>query len=305
MSLDNFFTMPKKRDTRKKNNKPVASELLANTDDDTEPELATAEEPESCKVAEPGSEFSSPTDEDTVVRQVTRNIKEMLDTTLANILKPVTEMSEKLDKIVDRLGTVEQRVSDLEDNVAANTPRLESVESALKKAMEKLENYENQSRRQNVRIIGLKEGTEGKNPLVFFEKWIPEALNMDMKGERLKIERAHRVGPPVESTGRRGPRAVLARLHDYTDRQRILRAARDKGRVSMDGQVVSFYQDFSAEIVKRRQESADARRRLREAGIKYAFAYPAVIRVLPPNGKPISLSTMKEINDYVKTLPTQ
>lgn len=69
----------------------------------------------------------------------------MLDTTLANILKPVTEMSEKPDKIVDRLGAVEQRVSDLEDNAAANTPRLELVESVLKKAMEKLENYENQS----------------------------------------------------------------------------------------------------------------------------------------------------------------
>ena len=54
--------------------------------------------------------------------------------------------------------------------------------------MEKLENYENQSWRQNVIIIGLKEGTEGKNPPVFFEKWIPEILDMDMQRERLKTE---------------------------------------------------------------------------------------------------------------------
>jgi len=302
MSLDNFFTMPKKREARKKNNKSAANEALASQDDESELELATEDEPESC--TEPGKALSSLTNDSAVVQQVTRNIKEMLDTTLANILKPVTEMSEKLDKIVDRLGSVEQRVSDLEDNAAANTPRLESMETALKRAMERLENYENQSRRQNVRIIGLKEGIEGNNPPVFFEKWIPEVLNMDLQGERLKIERAHRVGPPAGSIGRQGPRAVLVRLHDYTDRQRILHAARNKGRVSTDGQVVSFYQDFSAEIVKRRKESADARRKLREAGIKYAFAYPAVIKVLPPNGKPISLPTMKEINDYVKTLPT-
>ena len=302
MSLDNFFTMPKKREARKKNNKSAANEALANPDDESELELATEEEPESC--TEPGKEFSSLTNDSAVVQQVTRYIKEMLDTTLAFILEPVTEMSEKLDKIVDRLGAVEQRVSDLEDNVAANAPRLESMESALERSMERLENYENQSRRQNVRIIGLEEGTEGKNPPVFFEKWIPEVLNMDSQGERLKIERARRVGPPVGSIGRQGPRAVLVRLHDYTDRQRILHAARNKGRVSTDGQLVSFYQDFSAEIVKWRQQSADARRRLREAGIKYAFAYPAIIKVLPPNGKPISLPTMKEINDYVKTLPT-
>ena len=49
MSLDNFFTMPKKRDARKKN-KSAASEALANPDD--EPELANDEEPESC--SEPG-----------------------------------------------------------------------------------------------------------------------------------------------------------------------------------------------------------------------------------------------------------
>ena len=83
-----------------------------------------------------GKEFASATSNGTVVQQVTRNIEQMLDTKLTNILKPVTEMSEKLDKLVDRLGMVE-RVSNLEDNSAASTPRLESVESALKKAMEK------------------------------------------------------------------------------------------------------------------------------------------------------------------------
>ncbi|KAM7417155.1 hypothetical protein PAMA_017002 [Pampus argenteus] len=33
---------------------------------------------------------------------------------------------------------------------------------------------------------------------------------MDMQGERLKVERAHRVGPPAASTGRQGPCAVLS-----------------------------------------------------------------------------------------------
>lgn len=174
MSLETFFNTPKKRETRKKSSKPAANEALANQDDEAEPELASEEVSESC--TEHGKESASPNSDGTVVQQVTLNIEKMLDTKLANILKPVTEMSEKLDKLVDRLGTVEQRVSDLEDNAAGNAPRLESLESALKKAMGKLENYENQSRRQNVRIIGLKEGTEGKNPPVFFEKWIPEGL---------------------------------------------------------------------------------------------------------------------------------
>lgn len=168
MSLETFFNMPKKIETRKKSSKSAANEALANPDDEAEPELANEEESES--FTEHRKESASPNSNGTVVQL---NIEKMLDTQLANILKPLTEMSGKLDKLVDRLGTVEQRVSDLEDNAVANAPRLESVESVLKKAMEKLENYENQSPRQNVRIIGLKEGTEGKNPPVFFEKWIP------------------------------------------------------------------------------------------------------------------------------------
>lgn len=85
--------------------------------------------------------------------------------------------------------------------------------------------------KKKVRIIGLKESTEGKNPSAFFEKWIPEVLNLNMQRERLKIERVHRAGPPVGTTGRQGPRVVLMRLHDYTDRQRILHTVRNEGRV--------------------------------------------------------------------------
>ncbi len=77
MSLENFFTMPKKRETRKKNIKSTASEALANPGDDTESELANEEEPES--YSEPGEESTSLTS--SVVQQMTRNIEKMLDKT--------------------------------------------------------------------------------------------------------------------------------------------------------------------------------------------------------------------------------
>ncbi|KAJ0008546.1 hypothetical protein NQD34_015961 [Periophthalmus magnuspinnatus] len=127
------------------------------------------------------------------------------------------------------------------------------MEKSLKRALERLDSYENQSRRQNIRITGFKEGTEGRDPVTFFEQWIPEVLEMQEK--RIKIERAHRTGPPA-GWGRDGPRAVLVRLHNYTDKGRILYAEMRKGRVEVDERQISFYQDFSAEVVKKRQESA-------------------------------------------------
>lgn len=131
-----------------------------------------------------------------IVQQVSHSIEKMLD-------GPVTEMSERLYKLVDRIGSLEQRVSDLKEGERTNVPWLDLMESVLKKAMEKLENYELESK--DIKIIDQKERIEDKNPVAFFKNWIAEVLNMDKAGRQMKIERAHRMGPPEGSTGGRGP----------------------------------------------------------------------------------------------------
>ncbi|CAG5896671.1 unnamed protein product [Menidia menidia] len=234
-----------------------------------------------------------------IVGRVTENISKMLDDKLAGVIKPMNELTEKFDTLIERVEAVEQRVSDLEDITAANDPRICALETQLKKAMERLDSFENQSRRQNVRIIGLKEGAEGDAPVKFFERWIPEVLGLE---ETVMIDRAHRTGPPVKFAGKEGPRAVLVRMHYYTDTRKILQAARIKGNVSTPAGKVSFYQDFSAEVVKKRRESATARRTLREAGVKYAFLYPATIKIFNPDGTNHSLRTAEEIKKYVDKL---
>uniref|UniRef100_A0A8C5DT07 L1 transposable element RRM domain-containing protein n=1 Tax=Gouania willdenowi TaxID=441366 RepID=A0A8C5DT07_GOUWI len=235
-----------------------------------------------------------------IVNCVTANIEKMLDSKLANIIKPVSEFSGKLDSLIQRMGTAEQRISDLEDTSAATAPRVKALEGELQKALDRLENFENQSRRQNLRIVGLNEGSEGRTPVEFFEKWIPDVLGMQT--DRIKLDRAHRTGPPTRLSGKEGPRAVLVRLHDYTNKQKILQAARNRGTLSIDGSNVSFYQDFSVEVVRRRKESANARKQLREAGIRYSFLYPAVIKVFHSDGTSSSFSTTKEIDDYVNKM---
>uniref|UniRef100_A0A3B3CLD3 L1 transposable element RRM domain-containing protein n=1 Tax=Oryzias melastigma TaxID=30732 RepID=A0A3B3CLD3_ORYME len=279
---NNFFTssMPnKKRDGRKTGARKANANASATFDsqgngaeEDGAEQVMTENDVEDCTASR----------DNVIVEQMTKNMAKMLDDKLATILKPVTDLSEKFDNIIERMTTLEQRVSDLEDGSARSAPRMESVEKALQKALERLDNHENQSRRQNIRVIGLKEGVEGSDPVVFFEGWIPEILGMQEK--RIKIERAHRTGPPSGRDGKRGPRAVLVRLHNFTDKQKILYAARKKGKLQVDGREISFYQDFTADLVKKRQESAAALRRLREAGVKYSFVYPAVIRIFHRNG---------------------
>ncbi|ROL53222.1 hypothetical protein DPX16_0089 [Anabarilius grahami] len=94
-----------------------------------------------------------------------------------------------------RVIEAEQRISDLEDNQANSLTCLASVESSLQKTLEHVEELENRSWRQNIRIVGLKGGKKGSDPTAFFETWIPATLNMNAKDGRIKLERAHRTGP--------------------------------------------------------------------------------------------------------------
>lgn len=57
-----------------------------------------------------------------------------------------------------------------------------------------IEDVENRSRRDNIRILNLEEGTEGKEPIQFFETWLPTVLGLSTSAERsrIKIDRVHR-----------------------------------------------------------------------------------------------------------------
>ncbi len=89
----------------------------------------------------------------------------------------------------------------------------------LKDKVEYLENY---SRRSNIRIVGMKEGSEGSNPVKFFSEWLPNVLGAQHFSEQLDIERAHRTLNPVPNPDK-PPRPILVRLLRHQDREKILR----------------------------------------------------------------------------------
>ncbi|ROL48342.1 LINE-1 retrotransposable element ORF1 protein [Anabarilius grahami] len=78
------------------------------------------------------------------------------------------------------------------------------------------------------------------------------------------------------------PRPLVVRMHHFGYRQRILEASR---KLSMDGNLrfenckISFFQDFSASVLRKRREFDSVRRRLQEIGARYAMLYPAKLRV--------------------------
>lgn len=81
---------------------------------------------------------------------------------------------------------------------------------------ERLDDLVSRSRRQNIRIIGVKEGSEKGNPTDFVAKLIPMILgeeNFDNKPVR--VTRVTAADAP--------PRQIIARIHHDTVKERILR----------------------------------------------------------------------------------
>lgn len=115
---------------------------------------------------------------------------------------------------------------------------------------EKTEDLENRGRRKNIRLFGLKEGAEGKRPLLdFITDMLPQWLGIE--SDRVFIlERAHRT---LASAIPNQNRAVLLRFLNYQDKEFVLRSTRQRD-ITHNGSKLAFVQDFSAETIRRRRE---------------------------------------------------
>ncbi len=94
-----------------------------------------------------------------------------------------------------RLSEAEQRVEEIE---TANTKLRDTLLYSLKQQkllQDKVTDLEGRSRRNNIRIYGIKEGTEGSTMLTFIDNFLKTELALD-KNTDLPIQRAHRsIGP--------------------------------------------------------------------------------------------------------------
>lgn len=148
----------------------------------------------------------------------------------------------------------------------------------MKALQEKSVDTENRLRRNNIRIIGLPEKTEGNKPAEFAETVLISLLDLPAMPPTFVVERAHRV-PPTPPIPGNPPRPFLLRLLNYRDRDRILAAARDKQELRFNNAKMLF-PDCSPEVQQRCRSFTEVRKRLRDMGLKFSLLYPSKLRVV-------------------------
>lgn len=279
MSINAYFLRQEARPRRKNPAPEVSDEQLANMDEE---EGNTATMAEQQVGADRGSDSGLRSALREVVHDVTANVTKAMDEKLAPVLELLKKHGDTLDSHEKRLTETEQRIGALEDATDPVKTKVEFLEKTVNFLSERVDEMENRGRRRNIRIVGIPEDVEGTDPTRFFERWLPDALQIKTKNDRIKLERAHRSLAPKPSSQQR-PRPVIVRFHNYQDKQRVMDASWDLARknqlVKHGDSTVMFFQDFSAALVRKRKGYINVKKRLQALGADYRLLYPAKLKV--------------------------
>lgn len=197
-------------------------------------------------------------------------------TDVSTIKGTTEELKNAVKAIQERLTEAEGRISDLEDSTQQLQNGRELQSKRIDTLWNRVEDLENRSRRNNVRLLGLKEGTEGNNLIACVEKILSEGLNMDIDNE-FEIERAHR-SPGSRPDDGQPPRLVMIRFLRSTARDKALKAARENGGAVWNGCNISLFPDMTKELAERRKTFTTARQLLHDRNVRFRLAFPATLQ---------------------------
>lgn len=199
-----------------------------------------------------------------------------------------TAHSETATTVREMEGALNRRDS----SITALDDTITELRQTMEKVKDRSDDLENRSRCQNLRIIGIPEGSENGKPPAFMASFFAEILG-DNIADPLVLDRAHRSLAPKPKPGDR-PRLMIVRLHYYSDKEKILQISKNKGELKFRGTRVHIFPDMSAEL-SRQAAFTPVKAKLRQAGITY---HPAELR-LTCDGVSHSFKTPAAVEDFL------
>lgn len=198
-------------------------------------------------------------------------------TQLREVVSSNQEIKEAIGVFFERLTAAESRISKAEDNISELTGKEKSLQKKVEDLTLKLDDLENRHRRSNLRLICLPERTQGEDAVAFLQTWLPEIFGPDTLPRPVLIERAHRLPGRQDPNGT--PRTLIMRFLNYQDKVRVMRAARQKGKVMYREHQVVFFTDLSVEVQKQRRQYNGVKQKLRELRMDFGLIFPAKMKI--------------------------
>lgn len=226
-------------------------------------------------------------------------VAEILKPTVVDAVEQAIEHSlAKLQTAVqahdDRLDETEQHISTLEEELMEVHSGNNKTDTTIQMLLDKVDDLENRSRRNNLRIVGVLEMVKPIDLQKLCEEIIPQAMGMT---KRVTVERDQRLGAPQPD--RRGLGQVIARYLNFNDKNTILQKFPVKRELVIDGQHLLLFLNYSAEVSKRRKMFSKICSTLYLRKITFTLAYPATLHLVVPDGKQYSFQNVEEVESFL------
>ena len=124
----------------------------------------------------------------------------------------------------------------------------------LKKNEEGLREMQDNRRRNNIHILGIPEGEEEEQGIEnLFEKVMMENFRNLVREKVIQIQETQRV-PIKRNPKRPTSRHIIIKMAKFQDKERILKAVREKQEITYKGTPIRLAADFSMETLQARRE---------------------------------------------------
>ena len=134
-------------------------------------------------------------------------------------------------------------------------------------------------KRNNIRITGIPEGAEKEQVIENrFEKVMMENFPNLRREKVVQIQESRRV-PSKRNPKRPTVRHIIMKMAKFQDKERILKAAREKQEVTYKGAHIRLAADFSMETLQARREWQKIFQVMRTRGLKPRLLYPARLSI--------------------------
>lgn len=213
-------------------------------------------------------------------------------------------ISDKTSSLANRMDErrkeVDETLNDQSDSITNMDTRLKEMEKEILKLRGRSEDLEARSRRNNIRVVGVREGAEaGKKPSDFIAGLLKEKLGLVSTPT---LDRAHRALGMRRDGNRAPPRAFIVRCHYYTEKEEILKKAREMERTPEGrSDQIHIFPDYTQEVNIKRAAFKEARSLLRTCtGTRYGLRYPATLVITPEGGQTKTFESPKDAVEYIK-----
>jgi hypothetical protein len=178
--------------------------------------------------------------------------------------------------ISNRIQEMEERISGTENPIENMGTTIKENAKCKKILTENIQEIQDTMRRPNLQIIGVDENEDFqlKGPANITNKSIEEDFPNLKKGIPMNIQEAYRTPNRLDQK-RNFSQHIIIRITNALNKDRLLKAVREKDQVTYKGRPIRITPDFSLETMKARRSWTDVIQTLREHKCQPRLLYPA------------------------------